>query len=564
MAYPWGEIPLRQAYGIYALGLYADYPDYADLAAEALTEGGDDKDVDFCQVDTEVGEAYVGQCYVSEAYGKDEAPSNKADDLLTGLSWLLNRSLDDVPETLRAKARELQDAFQNQQVERLHLLYVHNAKESDNVSNALKTVASSAQTLLQNDTVAVVAREFGLPQLDHLYQSLTKQIVVEDAISFPCSSTIEEKGTGWRALATTVSGEQLHELWQKYGSDLFSANIRGFLDMLKRKTSINRGILETIQTDPSRFWAFNNGITILTKKISKRKDTLRAQGVSVINGAQTTGVIGNAPLESARKVRVPCRFIECENSELIEQVIECNNTQNAIKSFDFRSNDKTQRRLAVEFRKFNIVYKHRREGAKKLQAGSIQAEVVAPYLAAFRGEFQVAIRQRRTIFEDRLMYGKVFPAEMVAQHVFLIQALADALGVVKQHLKAKVDAGSANAPERIMHEVMKHSTSKFFVAGVIGELAPMIMGRAIPSRTNWVANDRVVQADRTSLIACWCVAVESLLPLIANEIRDDSYAVVRSEKKLKDVAESVSFVVQSIITQLSSSFASIRETTATV
>ena len=192
------------------------------------------------------------------------------------------------------------------------------------------------------------------------------------------------------------------------------ANIRGFLDMLSRRTSVNRGILETVTKEPSSFWAFNNGITILTKSITKQAGATVAGGVSVINGAQTTGVLGRAPREQAAACRVPCRFVKCNDPDMVDEVIENNNTQNAIKAFDIRSNDPVQRRLFTEFASVNIVYLHRRQGAKRLSVSAIQAEALAPFLAGFHGKFQIAIRQRRTIFEDRSTYDEVFPKQLSA------------------------------------------------------------------------------------------------------------------------------------------------------
>ena len=124
-------------------------------------------------------------------------------------------------------------------------------------------------------------------------------------------------------------------------------------------------------TDPSRFWAYNNGVTILTRRITTSRGKLTAQGASVINGAQTTGVLGKAPRNRGRG-RVPCRFIESNDAKLVEQVIDFNNTQNAIKSFDFRSNDPSQRRLAAQFKPYGITYLHRRQGASRLPQGTIK------------------------------------------------------------------------------------------------------------------------------------------------------------------------------------------------
>jgi hypothetical protein len=563
LAYDWQHVPPRHAYGAYALSLFANLPDYLDVVADALTDGSDDKDIDLCLVDREAGQIYVAQSYLADEWDKPSAPGNKADDLLTGLSWLLRAKDSDIPQVLKKKAKEVQHALQSKEdkIDTVHLLYIHNCQESENVKSSLRTVASSGTTLIQNDSVRVSALEIGLPRLQHFYESLTKPIVVEESIEFDITAHTNEKGNGWEAIATTITGVMLHDLWQKHHDDLFSANVRGFLDMLRRKTSINRGILETVQTDPSRFWAYNNGVTILTKRIEVKGGKLTAQGVSVINGAQTTGVLGNAPRESAAKVRVPCRFIKSSDPKIVEQIIDFNNTQNAIKSFDFRSNDPSQRRLSSQFKDYDITYLHRRQGASRLPPGAIQAEVIAPYLAAFHGHFQIAIRQRRTIFEDRSTYGDVFPSSITADHVYMVQCLADAATKSKIELHEKVELGTANKPEKTTNEFLGHSTSKFFVAGVVGQLAEQVFGQPIPDLFAWSAKAAHVKQDRSFMEGCWKVVMNGLIPLIVKEAGDDLYETVRSTTELKRVAENVGFLIHSLKSQFDSIMSAIRDVT---
>jgi hypothetical protein len=455
--YDWKNVPLRHAFGVYALCLYANLPDYAEVATESLTEGGDDKDCDLCLIDSEAGDAFVVQATVGDDWNKTTASTNKADDLLTALSWLLTKPYDRIPAAIRPKAIELQEALARKEIKQLHLLFVHNCQQSTEVAEALATVAASGKTLLGDPAVTVTAVEIGLPRLQHLYNSLTKQIVVEKKVISPVSGVLEETGDGWAAVQTTVDGSILHDLWKEHKDDLFSANIRGFLDMLSRKTSVNRGILDTVTRVPKRFWAFNNGVTILTKGFIRKEQAVEVNGVSVINGAQTTGVLGNAPRDQAATCRVPCRFIKCSDLDLVNEIIENNNTQNAIKAFDIRSNDPVQRRLQTEFSAVGIVYLHRRQGAQRLGESAIQAETLAPFLAAFHGRFQIAIRQRRTIFEDHSTYGEVFPPQISAQHVLLVQSLSVEIINYKLKLIAGEKQSTLNEPEQALHDFLQFS-----------------------------------------------------------------------------------------------------------
>jgi hypothetical protein len=558
----WGGIPLRHAFGVYALCLYANLPDYAEVAAESLTEGNDDKDCDLCLIDA--GDAFVVQMTAGEEWGKGTASTNKADSLLTALSWLLKKPYDQIPARLKPKAIELQEALARKEIKCLHLLFVHNCRQSTPVEEALRTVAASAKTLVGDPAVDVVCLEIGLPRLQHLYNSLTKQIVVEDKIRFSVVGVLPEKGDGWEAVQTTIDGGILHDLWKKHRDELFSANIRGFLDMLKRKASINRGILETVTSAPKRFWAFNNGVTILTKHIACVKSEVVATGVSVINGAQTTGVLGNAPRELAAVCRVPCRFIKCSNPKVVSDIIENNNTQNEIKAFDIRSNDVVQRRLQTEFQAVKIVYLHRRQGAQRLPPSAIQAEALAPMLAAFHGKFQVAIRQRRTIFEDRSIYDEVFPTQVSAPHVLLVYTLSVAMNNYKIELVAQEKQQKLNAPETALHEFLKFSTAKLFIIGVVGEIASQIAGQALPDPFCWKVASQYFKEDwQGTLVNRWEPIVKSLVPIVVSHVEGDAKEIVRSPKDLSRIATKVGFQLQLLKHQYDSVMSPIRDICST-
>jgi hypothetical protein len=556
----WKGIPLRHAFGVYALCLYANFPDYIEVATDSLTEGGDDKDCDMCIVDAETGDAFIVQATAADEWNKPTASTNKADDLLTALSWLLKQPHKDIPDKLRPKAIELQEGLAKKEIKTVHLLFAHNCIESKTVRDSLDTVATSAKTLLGDQSLNVVAMEIGLPRLQHLYNSLTKQIVVDNKIKFAVQGSLAEHTKEWSAVQTTISGAALHELWQAHKEDLFSANIRGFLDMLSRRTSVNRGILETVTTEPTRFWAFNNGVTILTKEFSANQNVVEATGVSIINGAQTSGVLGNAPREHAAACRVPCRFIKCNDVRLVDQIIENNNTQNAIKAFDIRSNDVIQRRLHSEFSKVGITYLHRRQGAQRLDRTAIQAEVFAPMLAAFHGKYQIAIRQRRTIFEDRSTYGDIFQPQISAAHALLIQAMSVAINDYKTELFNAEKASAINELELAIHEFLQYSTAKLFIVCVIGRIAPQIAGRPIPNLYSWkVSASNFKSTWQDGISKRWKPVVDAVIPSIVSQIDGQPKDVVRSTAEMEKVAKKVGFQIQALKKQYDAEMSAIRD-----
>jgi len=55
------------------------------------------------------------------------------------------------------------------------------------------------------------------------------------------------------AVITTVSGCWLYELYHRYKTDLFSANLRGYLGSRESDPNINNGIKTTADEQPRNF-----------------------------------------------------------------------------------------------------------------------------------------------------------------------------------------------------------------------------------------------------------------------------------------------------------------------
>ncbi|HBT9057569.1 TPA: hypothetical protein MCM41_005390, partial [Klebsiella pneumoniae] len=120
------------------------------------------------------------------------------------------------------------------------------------------------------------------------------------------------QGDGWTSHVGFANGAWLNELFRKHGAELFSANYRGFMGLSKRR-KINSAIRSTAETNPKDFFVFNNGVSILTTKFIKNGNIL--EGISIINGAQTTGSIGSVQdFKKLDGLKVLCKVIECVDS----------------------------------------------------------------------------------------------------------------------------------------------------------------------------------------------------------------------------------------------------------
>jgi len=557
------------ALGVFALSLYLRLEDLIEFATNSITDGFNDKKLDICYLNEEEGFLLLAQCYLSPNWKRKSALENKASDLSSAVAWLLSSSEDDIPPGLKTKAFEARRALREGRLRKIEILYIHNCQESKNVEGQLKTVANAAKDIAssflgdENTTLSVSHREMGINVIEELFITRDSEILIEDWIEVPFQKFVEETGAEWKAVVASIPLSWVRRLYKLHGDRLFSANYRDYLGYVKREENINYQIVTTAESEPQNFWVYNNGITALTYELKLgRKRKIR--GISIINGAQTTGALEATKEQAAAKGKVLIRLVECDSKDVVDRIIRYNNTQNEIKPADIRSNDSTQRHLKTEFEKFGIEYIHRRSSSRASR-NSISAAAVGPALCAFHGDPQTAYRNSSSIFTEDKKYHEVFPETTKAQHIFLIRMLSMAIDRIKAELKVKVSEKTATNLETNEYEVLKYSASKHFIFYIIGQLAEEILEKKVANLHNWICIDGVVSQQNNSLLQAWEVTLRALMPQITTAIQKRGegafYEVPRSIIMSREVANELKGVIASLEPQLGPLFTDLRDRT---
>jgi AIPR protein len=347
------------AIGLFALALKFGVDDLDTLAADAIVDGGNDKKLDIIYVDEEKRVAAVIQAY-SATSPKPEAPANKASDLNTAAAWVLSTPQDQLPAQIKAQTVKLREAIRNGALDTLHIWYTHNCSQSQNFRNELSTVEHTVKAALQtsfpSNTLQVSVMEVGDAQFASWYSEIQSPILVHDEFTFNCPEGFLTKGKTWTAYVTSISAAELYDAYKQHSSALFSANVRDYLGSRASGSNINNGIKKTADENPENFWVYNNGITAVTNKLEciaangGAVARLKVTGLSIVNGAQTTGAIGALTTKPSLKARIPARFVQTDDADLIQEIVRYNNSQNQITASDFRSTDRTQKRLKEEWK----------------------------------------------------------------------------------------------------------------------------------------------------------------------------------------------------------------------
>ncbi|MHB8974083.1 MAG: AIPR family protein [Pirellulaceae bacterium] len=271
-----------------------------------------------------------------------------------------------------------------------------------------------------------------------------------------------------------VVATDVAQWWDTHGPTLFEKNLRKFVG----STEVNDGIIDTLLSSPDKFWYFNNGITVLCTNLVKKTlggnkrttGVFVCDGVSIVNGAQTVGCIGEAfkkNPDQVQRARVNIRFISLGNSpeDFPIQLTRAANTQNRIERRDFAALDPEQDRLRrdlwMEYEK-QYVFKTGDPAPLADEGCGIEEATVA--LACAEGSLALATQSKREVgklWEDinRPPYKLLFNASITASRLWRCVEILRAVESILKKKQAKLEGRermvAVHGNRLILHLVFK-------------------------------------------------------------------------------------------------------------
>lgn len=177
----------------------------------------------------------------------------------------------------------------------------------------------------------------------------------EEKAIVPClpASTDNEE---YQAYVAIIPGTCLASLYERFGSRLLEQNVRSFLQF---NGKINKGIRETIKTEPHMFFAYNNGLAATADHIELDESghfISRINNLQIVNGGQTTASIYYTQKKdkadiSRIYVQMKISVIKKQEqfSEIVSRISKYANTQNKVNDADFTANNQA----LIEFEKLS-------------------------------------------------------------------------------------------------------------------------------------------------------------------------------------------------------------------
>jgi len=211
---------------------------------------------------------------------------------------------------------------------------------------------------------------------------------------------------------------ELYETEMDY--NLLFDNVRGFIT----RSKFNETLSETLKDEPSKFFMYNNGLTITANDVisedtnAKQKIKITIKNFQVVNGGQTLRTLHNfkqQDKDNIHKYLADCELLlrvfktSIENT-VRNKIAEYTNSQNAISSVDLKSLSAEQIQIEQFLDQHNIIYA-RKIGdtglsTTKKYIHKISMEKFGQILFAVQGFPEKASNQKKQIFEK--YYDMVF------------------------------------------------------------------------------------------------------------------------------------------------------------
>ena len=339
-----------------------------ESAAQTVTDGYHDMGIDAVYNDTTQKKLILVQSKWRKD-GNGGISQEEANTFVAGVKRLINLDFSGCNAKLASKQQEITSAIRDMDYQ-IEMIFCHTG--SRNIDTYVLRPVNELLGQVNEDeaTELLVFIESKLQDLyDYLANGQNSDNIVLDDVLLNNWGTVDAP---YKAYYGTIPVAAIGEWYRQYGNRLFAKNIRYY----KGSTEVNQGIKEVLKTEPDKFFYYNNGIKILCKKITKKAaySTDRntglfvLEGVSLVNGAQTTGTIGSVYAETPELLSSACVYIQMidlgeSNEGQASQITKLSNTQNRIEGKDFASLDPNQERLRMELSLGGIQYLYK-AGAK--------------------------------------------------------------------------------------------------------------------------------------------------------------------------------------------------------
>lgn len=349
---------LTRALAAMCIAVHSHIP--AQEAAACVTDGANDDGIDAISYSSIAKTVYI----VQSKYKENPPSPTDVEKFTRGIMHLLDGNYDFMNRRLQSRREEIDENLND--CDHIVAVFCHLSADAP----AEETLDISTK-FTDNINASGEILKFQYMKLSDIH---AERRIAQTMESAEVDLQVEKwltPGDYKKEIMGIVTGNQIAELYTRFGDALFDNNIRKVI----QNSETNNLILNTIRNTPSSFWAYNNGITILTNTINcigkprpsiSGSERFKLSSVSIVNGAQTSGALGRAldegiPLDD---IYVTVRIISTEGQEETfgQNVTRFTNTQNTIGVREFVALDPNQEYWHQTLRDEGYLYTYKTGG----------------------------------------------------------------------------------------------------------------------------------------------------------------------------------------------------------
>lgn len=234
-------------------------------------------------------------------------------------------------------------------------------------------------------------------------------IKIDKAKNWLVYETEKQKG-----LFINLSSQSLVKLYNKYSNKgLFNLNIRRYF----KNKNVDDGIKGTLNKHRNEFWFLNNGLTIAARDYYPDGETIKLYDFSIVNGGQTTTLIGTYKGNNKDEFFIPCKIVSSKEKmtpehtmKFFNKIAEATNSQKPIQPRDLKSNAPEMINLHRLLKSNGIGLEIKRgEQLPRSINIKIKNDVFAQIIYSFVNQKPGTARSnKRSLFDNNKSYKQIF------------------------------------------------------------------------------------------------------------------------------------------------------------
>lgn len=371
-----------------------------------ITDGSNDGGIDFVFYDEDENKVIIGQNKYSE--------SISTEDFTTEINKII-RTLNDFNKSQTGKynnlvKEKLQNALDRQTEESLGNVDIYFSTISK--FNEDKAMSKIAEIENQVNQINIFLKD-DLEEIIEKVHSNFVTVVEYDLHLDEANNVLKYSTENQEGIIVNISSNSLTKLYNNFHTKgLFNLNIRRYI----RSKKVDEGIQDTLNKDRDNFWFLNNGLTIACEDYNVTGNKVRLYDFSIVNGGQTTTLIGTYKGSNEKEFYIPCKILKSKEDmvtskkmDFYNKIAEATNSQKPIQPRDLRSNSREMIALKNILAKRNVGLEIKRGEKPEKRKFRIKNDEFAQLIYSFVYQKPGTARSnKKSLFDNNKSYSTIF------------------------------------------------------------------------------------------------------------------------------------------------------------